>query len=720
MKLRAFVVMPFGKEVQIPSTTHAFGLLPQKQPRVNFDRIYDELIAPALNKVGCQPFRADSEVSAGDIRTDMFFELVTADVVVADLSTLNPNVYYELGVRDGVCPRGVFIVQGGWQTQRPFDVSQDRSFRYNGKLFASEDGPQHIPSADERKEIQQAINDLAGIFARALASESQGTGSPVYSHLPGLRAANWDDIDTSRSRYFGSLQRDWLERVETAQGLNRPGNIITIAQDAPTRIHRCKILWEAARALIGLCQFAAAEEVLSEVLQLQPDDIRAQMYLGVVHAISGDSVRAERQLQAIVKQHEGNPLVNLTLGFVYRLLWYLEWKHASDPRERARKSNRLLLLSIRSFHKAQWDHPEQYLGGYNALLLMAVAEDLFDKIELPPDLFDRNELATVVRYSATSARQIAEETGDHDAQFWTAVAISGLELLKGNKEGTLRAIADACAVPSATLFYLRLLKERVHFLQRLQFKPEIVSAVVELVEDAIQKLPVRQTWHKVFVYYGYPCDAPGSPERLPRRSLPEVQKLMNEILNEWKIGKGDLAICAGTAEGDILFAESCLSRGAHVRLLILDSTVDRMAADLVDPDSNEWADRRAALLDHPNTTVWYHREELGHPVDTTSLGGRHNLWLFNTARMEAAETARMEEESATETARMDAESATETADTKARLYGLILSDGSPGAMDPEEPSFFISLIQAANRHQGRVREISLGQLRKSVQYATGD
>jgi len=185
------------------------------------------------------------------------------------------------------------------------------------------------------------------------------------------------------------------------------------------------------------------------------------------------------------------------------------------------------------------------------------------------------------------------------------VAISGLELLKGNQEGTLRAIADACAAPSATLFYLRLLKERVHFLQRLQFKPEIVSAVMELVEDAIQKLPVRQTWHKVFVYYGYPCDAPGSPERFPRQSLPEVQKLMNEILNEWKIGKGDLAICAGTAEGDILFAESCLSRGAHVRLLILDSTVDRMAAALVDPDSNEWADRRAALLDQtlPSGTI---------------------------------------------------------------------------------------------------------------------
>jgi len=702
MKLRAFVVMPFGKEVQIPSATHAFGLLPPKQPRVNFDRIYDELIAPALDKVGCQPFRADSEVSAGDIRTDMFFELVTADVVVADLSTLNPNVYYELGVRDGVSPRGVFIVQGGWPTQRPFDVAQDRSFTYNGKLFATKDGDQHIPSADESGEIHQAINDLAKIFSRALASESQGTGSPVYSHLPGLKAANWDDIDTSRAHYFGTLQRNWLERVETAQQLNRPGHIITIAQDAPTRIHRCKILWEAARALIGLCQFAAAEEVLNEMLLLQSDNIVAQMYLGVVHAISGDSLRAEQQLQAILKQHEGNPLVNLTLGFVYRLLWYLEWKHAPDPRERARKSDRLLHSSIRCFYKAQSDHPEQYMGGYNALLLMAVTEDLFGKIELPPGLLDRNELVTVVHYSATSARQIAEETGDHDAQFWTAVALSGLELLKGNKEGTLRAIADACAVPSATRFYLRLLKERACFLQRLQFKTEIVGAVMELVEDALQKLPVPQTWHKVFVYYGYPCDAPGSPERrFPRRSIPEVQCLMNQILDDdWKIGKDDLAICGGMTEGDILFAESCLLRGAHVRLLILDST---------DPDSNEWANRRAALLDHPNTTVWYHREELGDPVDTTGLRGRHNLWIFNTARMEVAETAQME-----------AEGATETADAKTRLYGLILSYGSPNAMDPEEPSYFISRIEAANRHQGRVRKISLELLSKSVRFAAGE
>src|SRR5580704_13420415 len=110
--------------------------------KIDFDRVYRELIVPALQRADCEPFRANSEISAGDIRTDMFFELVTADYVVADLSIPNANVYYELGIRDGVCSRGAFIIDGGWPVARPFDVAQDRSFQYDGKLF---EVPQQSP-----------------------------------------------------------------------------------------------------------------------------------------------------------------------------------------------------------------------------------------------------------------------------------------------------------------------------------------------------------------------------------------------------------------------------------------------------------------------------------------------------------------------------------------------------------------------------------------------
>ena len=441
MKLRAFVVMPFGT-VQVPVAGQANPV------RVDFDRVYRELLEPALQKADCEPFRADSQISAGDIRIDMFFELVTADVVVADLSIPNPNVYYELGIRDGVCARGVFIVQGGWSAPRPFDVAPDRSFAYDGVRFALGGAPS---SGKPTQPITAAVEDLAAVFRRALASEAQGTGSPLYAHLPGLKPVNWDGIETSRARYFGALQHDWEERVRRALDLHRPGHILTLAQDAPTRVHRTKILSQAARALIGLCQFAAAEEVLEEILQLTPEDLDSQLYLGVVQTIRGDTERAEHQMRYLLRQHEANPKARATLGYVYRVLWYLQWKDDPQPRERAKASPRLLLSAIRSFYDVQRLHPQEYLSGYNALLLMAVAVELFPGLQVPPLLVDRDELAVVVRYAANSVRQNAEETGDYDTQFWSAVALSGLAMLNGNKTEAIQGIVDACSVPSATL-----------------------------------------------------------------------------------------------------------------------------------------------------------------------------------------------------------------------------------------------------------------------------
>ena len=87
--------MPNGiKEAQ--SATAATDREPEKPAiKVSFDEVYELLIKPALTKADCVPFRADQEEGAGDIRTDMYFELVIADAIVADISILNANVFYE-------------------------------------------------------------------------------------------------------------------------------------------------------------------------------------------------------------------------------------------------------------------------------------------------------------------------------------------------------------------------------------------------------------------------------------------------------------------------------------------------------------------------------------------------------------------------------------------------------------------------------------------------
>ena len=48
----------------------------------------------------------------------MFFELVTADFVLADISMINANVFYELGVRHGVAERGVLMIHGDGRSVR--------------------------------------------------------------------------------------------------------------------------------------------------------------------------------------------------------------------------------------------------------------------------------------------------------------------------------------------------------------------------------------------------------------------------------------------------------------------------------------------------------------------------------------------------------------------------------------------------------------------------
>ena len=686
MKLRAFVVMPYGK-VKIPTPLEA-----NPSPvEVDFESVYSELLAPALVEADCEPFRADSQISAGDIRTDMFFELVTADVVVADLSILNPNVYYELGIRDGVCPRGVFIVDGGWLAPKPFDVAPDRSFKYDGKLF-SLGADAAKPIEKYPKEITDAAKSLGGILTRALQSDGQGTGSPLYGHLPGLRPVNWDGIEISKARYFGTLQHDWEQRVRTAREMDRPGHIITLAQDAPTRIHRTKILWEAARALIGLCQYQAAAEVLQDILKITPDDIDSQLYLGIVLAICRDTERAEHQLRSMLQQHEADPKAGAALGYVYRLLWYLQWKNAHNPRERARESSQLLISSIRSFYDVHRIHPEEYFSGYNALLLLQVARELFPDLRLPLAFVNCDELATVVRYTANAARENAEGTGDYDKQFWSAVALSGLEMLKDNNKEALQRIEDACTVPSATRFFLQLLKERLELLRRLKFKEKFVIEALKTVDRALKSKQQQRKWARVFVFHGYPIDEKDQVTRFPASAAKAVEDRIRKTLDDWQIGDGDLAVCSGSTEGDVMFAERCLELKAKVLLLMLEPTALQRVKPFVDRASVEWVTRHSAVLDNSETEIWYHTVELGNPVEPASAQSRHNRWILNTARMEAENS---DEESGP---------AEET-----RLYGLILWDGSMSSLkvtNPEDPSFFISEISAANRYKGHVLTIN--------------
>jgi tetratricopeptide (TPR) repeat protein len=658
--------MPFGT-VPVPVDGD------ERSVEIDFDRVYAELFAPALKRADCDPFRADMEVSAGDIRTDMFFELVTADIVVADLSLANPNVYYELGIRDAVSPRGVFILQGGFIKGHAFDVAPDRNFKYDGRLFAS-NARATIGDVQNAARVRVELDRLTQIFTQAIASDSQVVASPLYSHLPGLKPVNWEGIETSRARHFGALQSDWEECVRTAQAQQRPGNIITLAQDAPTRLHRTKILAHAARALMGLCRFSAAEEVLTEIVRLTPEDAQAQLQLGVVLAELGDTQRAEHQMRSLLDRTD-DPKAIQVLGYVYRVLWYLQWKNDPNPRERAKQSSRLLISAIRSFYDAHRRHPEEYLSGYNALLLIHILKDLFPSLKdvhVTPPFVDCDALAGVVHYVATSARENAEVTGDYDTQFWSSVALSGLAMLRGDEESMMQGVRDACAVPSATLFYLQSFQQRMELLDRIHFSPGTVGRALAIVNEAIQSM-ARKKWTRVVFFFGCPVQA---AESFPVSNAPNIKSRIASELRQWNVGPDDLAICSCSTPADILFAETCLDAGPSLRILMLDAIPESNARLL----NLYWANRLSDVLEHiPAPEIWYHTKELGEPVDPASAKDRHHRWVINTARMEA-----------------------EGATNPVTLHVLLLLDGAERHEETGDLSELIADVRAALQFKGRM------------------
>jgi tetratricopeptide (TPR) repeat protein len=316
MNLRFFVVMPFGKKEVKAAALDQDGHLQTPAKEADFDSIYQRLIRPALLAAGCEPFRADEETGAGDIRTDMFFELVTADFVLADISILNPNVFYELGVRHGVAPRGIILIHGGW-SKRPFDVAPDRSFNYDGSLFEM---PLSNDSVWEEK-VAKAVEELANRIRMAVAHDDRGIGSPVYKELVGLKPVDWTGVQAAKAKYFRGVLDDWQSRVRIARNEGYPGDILTLAADAPSRYHYATLIYQAAKALIALNRMPAASVVLEELLKDENDHFDARCQLGLVHARLGQLVEAEEELRKATKLRPGDQEAQGILGRVYKDMW---------------------------------------------------------------------------------------------------------------------------------------------------------------------------------------------------------------------------------------------------------------------------------------------------------------------------------------------------------------------------------------------------------------
>ena len=80
-----------------------FVLMPISDPEEydtgHFRRVYDHLIVPSCEKAGFNPVRADEVKKTNHIVLDVLKKIVESEMVLCNLSSKNPNVLYELGIR---------------------------------------------------------------------------------------------------------------------------------------------------------------------------------------------------------------------------------------------------------------------------------------------------------------------------------------------------------------------------------------------------------------------------------------------------------------------------------------------------------------------------------------------------------------------------------------------------------------------------------------------
>jgi hypothetical protein len=86
---------------------------------VDFDQIYNEAIKPAIEQCGLEALRGDEERTGGIIHSAMFARLLLVELVVADLTFANANVFYELGIRHAAKPFTTVLILANAAKERP-------------------------------------------------------------------------------------------------------------------------------------------------------------------------------------------------------------------------------------------------------------------------------------------------------------------------------------------------------------------------------------------------------------------------------------------------------------------------------------------------------------------------------------------------------------------------------------------------------------------------
>jgi tetratricopeptide (TPR) repeat protein len=628
MARRAFIIRPFGT-----------------QREINFDEVERVLIAPALDRLGIGGRTTIEIVEAGNIRIDMFQRLLTADLVVADLSIHNANVFYELGIRHALCDRHTSMLRCR-EDKFPFDLQTDRYFEYS----------REAPSASLASLIEAIRQTI----------DSKKADSPVFLALPNLRAP-----DPSK---FLTVPLAFGEEVERAAVDRRPGDLRLLASEVQKDFEWGIVgLRVIGHAQFKLNAFEGAKETWEAVRKNDPDDLEANLLLGTIYERLGDLTRSTQALERAldnpdIEKNDRSEACSL-LARNAKTRWRDGWKAAAaDERRATALRSPWLKDAYENYSRAFDEDLNHYYSGLNALAMLTImvelgamlpdvwsepfASDAEATLQLALYREQAQKLAAAVDLSLQAMRNRLKREGKTDV--WAEISYADLLCITSKRPQRVAA-AYRDAIKDVADFKLDAVHKQLLIYQQLGLLEANLAEAVKAVgglEGAHGDDPAAKSL-RVLLFTGHMMDAkgrekprfPADKEEVARQAIREA--VVNEIQAHETVACG---FAGGASGGDILFQEVCAELGIPTQLYLA-IPPERYVVSSVQKAGERWVERfwklyhkhseqkRVRVLSEA-TNVLDAREYLPAWLRTKPDYGiwqRNNLWmLFNALSVSGA------------------------------------------------------------------------------------
>lgn len=554
---RAFVIRPFGIKND------------SSGKEIDFERIQNELIGPALLAAGLGGGTTGEIVDAGNIREDMFALIFEADLVVCDITILNANVFYELGIRHALRKRSTIMIKGQpTKDNTPFDLLTDRYLPYDiGK-----------PGAARQR--------LIDTITASLKSERE-TDSPIFQMLPALPEPDPSEVQV--------VPADFREEVNRAQAAKSKGWLRLLSGEVRDRRFHWGGLKLVATAQWDLKDWDGARESWETIREAYPDDIAANFALANIYErlykqerrpdLIEASDHAIQRLLASKKANRAQRVEALALaGRNQKTRWRLQFDHIKTVEERREAAmNRALMRSYEDYRNAFFDDLNHFYSGLASLQMGAILLDLA-KESFWHDAFDSDAEAESYRRKleeevetlrslvpASISAELKRISRDDPNRYWAEISDADVLFLtsEGRDKRVVAAYGDA--IPLDKPFAWDSTKGQIELLASLGVKTELAGKVISEISARFDEQRTKQTKQQeapkkpidLIVFAGHVVDVENRTEpRFPAKREEQAKSLIRDAVKELIDEKYEPIGLASAAPGaDILAHDVCAELG---------------------------------------------------------------------------------------------------------------------------------------------------------------